>query len=254
MEHNKSFFERYLRIILVVSAIIIFSAGSSIAKYNAQKDTYDLFKDVLSGKSESSSVYTQVVSEVLSYYKAENQRMFPYNSQLESSDILEYGSFKTKVRISATVVNIKGALEELRDYGTSYAGMLIGAKAIISGSNLSESQKKEMLVGFEESATNSTNLALRGDKISTQIEYYEKVLSLYEFLLANFDDYKIEIDEENEEQIAFYSDRNITRYNQLISEVQILAKAHVAAYERYSEATKQNTGVSADEIENYYSN
>lgn len=232
---------------IVGLAVTVFFVGSFYASHNQDKEVGSMLKQSLDGNFDAKNKGMDVVmARVFASYKESNQKLFPYSLKLETSDILEYSSFKTKEKLTSSMDIIKGSLEEYSEYNSKFEIMLSNARQVITESELSDKDKSEMLKGFNESQ--KTNATAREKMVTTQIAFHEKVLSLYEFLLANFDDYKIQTDTNGEESIAFYSERNITRYNQISTEIQTLAQEATSA--RTVLSSKLN-GVSDNDIQNY---
>jgi hypothetical protein len=232
--------------------IVVFIAGSSFATHNSNKEIGEMVNNSLNGNFDPKNKgYDRVLAEIFAYYKDSNNVFFPYTTKLSTSDVLEFSSYKTKNDLIRTMDNLKGSIEELRNHDNNFAKLTSGAKDIIFKSSLSDKEKQDMLIGFEKGYQG--NKELRQNKALAQAVFYEKVLSLYEFLLANFDDYQIKSTDGGEESIYFYTDRNITRYNQIYSEVQTLAQSYVKAENALKEnLDNKNSGVSSQAVENYF--
>lgn len=253
MEPNKSKKNLLTQPIAIVGIfIVVFIAGSSLATKNSNKEMGEMVKKSLSGEFDPKNKgYDRVMAEIFEYYKVANNTFFPYTTKLSNSDVLEFSSYKTKESLTSTMDNLKGSIEELHNHDSNFLKLTSGAKDIISKSNLSDKEKQDMIIGFEKGYQG--NMVLRQNKALAQVVFYEKVLSLYEFLLANFDDYQIKSENGGEESIYFYSDRNITRYNQIYSEVQTLAQTYVKTENALKEKLdSKNTEGTSQAVENYY--
>lgn len=243
-------------IITVVPFLLIFIVGVSYATYKENQQLTNQFKGALSGEV-GDSEYSAVLNQVFSYYKEQSGLQFPYLHQLDNSNFLEADSFKSKDSIKQMTGLLTNALTELDANDEKMAKVIQGAKLVIQNSQLSQNQKAEMIVGFDKSFSDQESRTLSKNRILAMRNFYEKTLSLYEFMLANFDDYKIETDSTGNYQPAFYSETNITRYNQISSDVQNLSAKFQTANDAFIAHTNkgfsgEGIDINASDVQNYF--
>lgn len=253
-ETKKEMLKRLL--IILGPFILIFILGSSYASYKQNQQLTNQFKGALNGEI-GNGEYSTVLNQVFSYYKEQSGLQFPYLHQLDNSNFLEADSFKSKDSIRTMTSILTNALAELDTNDEKMAKVIQGAKLVIQNSQLSQKQKDEMIIGFDKSFSDQESRNLSKNRILAMRNFYEKTLSMYEFMSANFEDYKIETDSAGNFQPAFYFDTNITRYNQISSDVQNLAVKFQTANDEFIAHTNkgfssEGVGVNANDVQNYF--
>jgi hypothetical protein len=172
-----------------------------------------------------------VATQVQTYYKNQNEIQFPHSTKIGSSSVLlESSSFAEKSTLVSTIEELQGALSELDKYPQMYSKNSIAAKEIIKNSTISENEKEDMINGLEKSELNPESVRLRENEVATQKAFYQGILSLYQFLLANFKDYQIKpVTVGGDNQISFNTKSNEVKYNQLMSQIKDLAQNYIKA-------------------------
>lgn len=249
--------EKLKRLFVVIGPfLLIFIIGVSYATFKENKQLTNEFRGALNGQ-DTGGEYSAVLNQVFSYYKEQSALKFPYLHQLDSSNFLEADSFKSKDSIKSMTSLLTNALAELDANDQKMAEVIQGAKLVIQNSDLSQNQRAEMIVGFDKSFSDQESRTVSKNRTLAMRNFYEKTLNLYEFMLANFDDYKIETDSAGNYQPAFYSGTNITRYNQISSDVQDLAVKFQTANDAFIARTnkgfsREDIGIDANEVQNYF--
>lgn len=238
-------------IIAVALFLLVLFIGSYYASYKENKQLTNEFKTALSGQK-GSSQYSEVLNEMFGYYKNQSDIQFPDLHKLDNLNILEPQSFASKNSINQVSKTLKSALIELDSYDEKMNAVILGARSIIQNSNLSQTEKDQMLSGFDKSFQDQQSKQLSNARIVAMRNFYEKVLSLYEFMSANFEDYQIQND-----QVSFYSDNNIARYNQIVADVQKLAAEFQKAnneFTAYKDASFKSGGIdiNSTDVQNYF--
>ncbi len=241
--------------VLVTLSILISTAVYSLNQYTA-KDTTPIFEDALYGTQQSGDTkLVSVLSEIFKGYREAATKKFPFTIALDSSNVLEFDSFETKVALQSSISLLKSSITELNKASQILLEVKEEAREKIRNSNLSEEDKADILVGFNKSANNTDQSYYTTRRYQTLKQSYEEMLKLYQFLLANFNDYEIGFDENSEESIFFSSDTNINIYNNHMVNIQ---KASIrfteaeAALLEFANKQLKNTGidVKAEDIQN----
>lgn len=242
--------------IMIAPFVLVLLVGSFYASHKQNQEITNEFKSALNGQT-TDSEYSKILNQVFVYFKQESEASFHYSHQLDNSNVLEAESFASKSSIAQINEMLTNTLAELDSYDETMTKALNGARQMIQNSNLSESQKTEMLTGFNKGAGDQESNRLGKARVVAMRNFYEKVLTLYEFMLANFNDYKIQSDSSGNSQVSFYSDTNITRYNQIYADVQRLATEYVKANKEFTDYKDKNfkdggINVNSSDVQNYF--
>ncbi len=242
--------------IMIAPFVLVLLVGSFYASHKQSQQLTSEFKTALSGQS-GSGQYSEVLNQVFSYYKSQSAIEFPYSHELDNSDMLEMKSFESKDSINQISGILKNTLTELDSYDSKMNEIIQGARSIIQNSNLSQSEKDEALAGFDKSFEDQTSQDLGSKRIVAMRNLYEKVLTLYEFMLANFDDYQIKTNDSGNQQVYFYTDSNITRYNQISADVQKLSIEFQKANDEFIAYKNKNfkssgLDINATDVQSYF--
>jgi hypothetical protein len=243
-------------LIIIGPFILVLFLGSYYASYKQNQQLTNEFKTVLTGQK-GSSQYSEVLNQMFSYYKNQSTLQFPYSHKLENTNMLEAKSFASRDSVNQISETLKNTLTELDSSDVKMNGVIQGARLIIQNSNLSQSEKDEMLSGFDKSFQDQESKRLSSKRITAMRNFYEKVLTLYEFMSANFADYQIQNDSSGTAQVSFYSDSNIARYNQIFADVQKLAVEFQNAssdFTTYNDKSFKSGGVNINstDVQNYF--
>lgn len=242
--------------VMIIPFVLVLLIGSFYASHKQNQQITNEVKSALNGQN-TDSEYSKILNQVFSYFKQQSENLFQYSRQIDSSNILEAESFVSKNSITQINKMLTNALTELDSYDEAMSKAINGAREMIQNSDLSESQKTEMITGFNKGAGDQESNRLGKARVVAMRNFYEKVLTLYEFMLANFDDYKIQADSSGNSKVLFYSDTNITRYNQIYSDVQKFATEYVKANKEFTDYKDKNfkndgINVNSEEIQNYF--
>ncbi len=239
---------KWLAVIIVIVVLALIRITGSLADKNNSDTANDIFNDVVYGTSQSKDTnIVNATSDLFKSYKEEWSKRFPFTITLDNSNVLEFESFETKIAIKDSIDILNGSIAELGNLDNLFAELRQSAtKKINSLNTLSEDDKKDILEAFYESLDNEDRIYYTKRRYETLKAFYEEILNLYKFLLLNFDDYYIDFDENNEENIFFYSDSNISKYNNFMigieSKRRRFLEAENALYE-YSDQKLKDQGV-----------
>lgn len=222
---KKSFWNKHNNLIsaligvLITLGILIATVVYTVNEYRSQNVT-PIIEDALYGTQQSGdSELAKVTSDVFKGYYETSTKKFPATIALDSSNVLEYDSFETRAQLQSSISLLKESVAELSRADQVFLEIKEEARERIRNSNLSEEDKADVLSGFNKTANNTDQSYYTIRRYQTLKQTYEEMLQLYQFLLANFDDYKIEFDDNGEENIYFYSDANIDIYNAHMADI-----------------------------------
>jgi hypothetical protein len=233
---------------------VLFSFGAY--HYANQEDVGAIFNDALYGTNTSGgSEYAKALADIFAYYKEESAKKYSNTVALDTIGLLEFHTLETKQSLSSVIDTLKASIGELSRFEEIQTEIREGAREKIRNSNLSESEKIEVLKGFNSSANDVEQAQLSKRRNVTLKTTYEETLKLYEFLYQNFSGYEIETDSAGNQNIAFYTDKNIATYDKLLQAVQSASGAFEIADKQLSDygntkLKNVGAGVTVDEVAN----
>ena len=239
---------------VVIMLAVILSVGGY--HYAHQQNVTGIFQDALYGTNKGNNAeMSKMMADMLAYMKAEGIKRNPNTVAIDGMAVLEFNSFKTRQSLLSVINTLKGSIDELGRANETQSLIREGARGIIKNSNLSDTDKMDVLTGFNKSAGDTQQASLTQKRNSAMKATYEEILRLYNFLYENFDDYVISLDKDGNQNITFYSDKNIDTYNQYSEQIQSLSSIFASAdkeWRDYGSAKLKNRGInmSADEIIN----
>jgi len=243
--------------VLLTLGILISTAVYGLNQYKA-KDATPILEDALYGTQQSGDTkFVGVLSDIFKGYYEATTKKFPATIALDSSNVLEFDSFETKASLQSSISLLKSSIAELSRADQILLEVKEEAREKIRNSNLSEEDKADVLGGFNKSANNTDQSYYTTRRYQTLKQSYEEMLKLYQFLLANFNDYEIGFDENGEENIFFTSDININTYNTHMANIQKASlrfvEAEAALLEFMNQQLKnQGIDMKAEDIQNSF--
>ncbi len=248
--------QKYLAIfgVLILTLVLFAMAVGSTPTNVSQKDEEEItknFQDALYGTDQSSDAeMSAVLRDMLQQMQVGNAIYYKNTLALDSSDVLEISSYETRNDLIRIISLIEGAMEEQKGSEQHLEKQMDQIEQSVKASTLlSDDRKVNFLKGFNEGLNDIEKGVLRRERTETLINYYESVLIYYNFLTKNFDDYIIQVDENNERNIAFYTDANITKYNALIEDIGQKSLVAMQADKKFIEYTQANfdeSGINVD--------
>lgn len=227
-----------VKIILSILFILVYVMGIfawiALSDKSEQNITTNL-EDALYGTNQTEGDHiTQVLSEIFIEVKKGGAVYFKNSLALDNSDILEISSYETREDLMRSITTVKASIVELENSEISHKKLQSDIELAIKNTELlSEKEKVEALNSFNENKSDVTKDTYRRERSKTLTDFYRSVLSYYEFLYKNFDDYVIQADENNERNIAFYSDINITTANNWLADISKKATTFEQADKKY---------------------
>lgn len=251
--------ERLKRFLVDVGPfVLIFILGVSYATFQQNNQLTKAIRGA-SGEQVVGDESSKTLNRLFVYYKQESESSFPYLHQLDGLDILTPESLASKESIRNINEVIKKALSELGSYDQIMARVINGAKQVIQNSELSELQKEEMLAGFLKGINDSESNRLEYARVVAKKIYFEKVKDFYEFMLINFNDYKLQTDNFGNSELFFYEDADVvsSRYTQILIDIQRLADEYAKIDSEFvdykdKKFKKDGINVTSEEIQNYF--
>ncbi len=178
-----------LIVILTIISLILFIGGIIYGTSTKNIEKNNQIQKVLSGKIENNN--DKVMKDVFDYYKKQSKEEFYNMHMVDNSNFLEADSFTSIDSINKIIELNKKVIVELDNYDQKIKKIKDGAREIIKNSNVLEEQKKDFLLGFDKSYSNKEREILERKKNIAMKKLYEKTLVLYNFMLSNFNKYKI---------------------------------------------------------------
>ena len=193
--------------------------------------------------------YVDVTKKIYEPIRLEYKSFSKTVDSMYLSDLFELSSFKDIKRMKNIVSDLNIMIIEWEKYDKKLLETKNNAKNIAI-ENLGESKGNEFYSGFEEGFNRSFVYAKRYN--DTGKDYFNNIISLYNFLIANYSDYEIDYDEYGEENIYFYSSYGLNTYNKYIEENNKLYENYILSEKEYNNYMNNNLkeyGMSVEDIE-----
>lgn len=156
------------------------------------------------------------VKEFIDRFVAQRNDYLPELEAIGWNSILDAQRVKNDTTLSESKVMIARAKAIIDKYENKTADLMQGTKAHINSLNMSESTKREMLAGFDR------GMSKAGKQIDEQWKLEKQVVVQFEnvfLLLAASKKWVVE-----GEQILFYTDDDLARFNSYIGTIQNLTQ------------------------------
>lgn len=241
-----SFWKKYKRSLIItligMGSIVILAFTINSHIQSAKRNNPDLvFKDALYGTNLSGdSKFANLMGDILREYQESTKKKFPATLSIDTSNVLEFDSYETKISLQSSISLLQASISELAKADQLLAEVKEEARNKIKNSDLSESDKADVLSGFNNSAGDTNRAYLTKRRYETLKLSYAEILRLYQFLLLNFNDYEIGFDDNNDERIFFTSDKNIEIYNQYLVDIQKASLKFAEAEKSLKDSTDQS--------------
>ena len=222
---------------------------------NEKKETENILRDIIYNTETSSpenKKYIDVIKKIYEPVKVEHKRINTVFNSMYLSDLLEYSSFKDIERMKKIVSDLNLLIIELEKYDKKMLEIKDNARNIAM-EDLGEVDGEKAYLSFEEGFSKTFVYIEKCD--NAEKKYFSNIISLYNFLIANYNDYEIDYDEYGEENIYFYSDYNLNKFNQYTEKNNRLYESYLLSEKEYNNYVNNNLkeyGMSIKDIESYY--
>lgn len=257
------------KIIFFIIVLIFCGIAGSVEDENKKKEQEKIMQDVIKEQKEKmvqdviynsetslpeNKKYVDITKKMFESIKVERKKLEATFNNTNLSDLLEYSSFKNVERMKEVVRELnllmvawgkydKKMLEAVDNMQNDIRNMAIKDLGEKEGEKVYLSSKKYFDKNFV--VAEKYNNAGRN--------YFNEIISLYNFLIVNYDDYEIDYDEHGEETIYFYSENSAYKFNQHTEEVNKLYDKYVLLEKEYNDYMNNVLGkynISLDDIEN----
>jgi len=222
---------------IILTILIVFMIGG----YKAQQDrkaATNVFNDVLKDTQTTSAEnkkYVDLVKKILDYNKTENIKLFPSCLKVENSQVPEFSSFKTEESLKKNLTDLEKCVKEHDGFDKVYDDlikrMMNEGEDWMAEGNFTEEEKEEFRRSFAKNLYDSKKRELVLKQGVAEQNYYANIQKLYEFLLANFSSYQIDVNEFGEEDIFFSNDKVAEEYDLVAEEFGVALDDYLKAYE-----------------------
>lgn len=243
------------RIVFFIVVLMFFGILGSIEDENEKKETGNILQDIVYDTETSSSEnkkYVDVTRKIYKPMKSEYKELNTTINAISSSDLLEPSSFKDIEKMKKIVSDLNSLITKLEKYKKKVLETKDNAREIAIES-LGEAEGEIFYSDFEE-GFNKVFVYMKKNNDAGK-EYFNNLISLYNFLINNHSDYEVDYDEYGEENIYFYSDYNLNKSNQYIKENNELYEKLILSENEYNDYVNNNLkeyNLSVDDIENSF--
>jgi MFS family permease len=253
-EDNKTVQKNNLKtifIVLITAAVMIFIAFRMYNQMQIEASIKNSVKDVLSGVgSEAQSEEAQFLAKFWEDSASLTREKFPALIALESTEVLQFNSFKTKESLKYYIDLLQNSIKEIASADTKNIEIRNEMRKKIEAYTIGSTDfKKGFLSGFEQSLNDEKRKFLISERTKTMKILHQDALNLYQFLYKNFNHYSIKEDEYGEEYIYFDDESYQDAYSNLGSKIQISTNNFLTADKEmmdYINITVNQTGLDID--------
>ncbi len=245
--------------ILITIGILasIFIITNIFEEKEVKQEVGQVMKDLLYDNETNSpeyKKYVEVFTKIYEPIKIEYGEFKKVGESVNLSDLLEYSSFQSLEEMNRIVEDLNLLIEAWIEYENKVIETKERAENIIRESF--DKQEAEVILssfieGYNLSKAETNKYTTTGKK------YINKILSLYEFLIINYDYYYIDYDETGEQNIFFYYDNDIDRYNKYMEDIYTLAIEFVATETEYYDYINnyfKDYGITVEDFKQYLEN
>lgn len=174
--------------------------------------------------------YADVIKKVYEPIEAEYESFNEVFDSADLSDLLEFSSFREIERMKNIVSDLNAIMIAWEKYDKKESEVMNNVEHIVIES-LGESEGKRFYSNFEESFNQSL---IYGQKYNNAgKDYHNNIILLYNFLIANYNDYKIDYDENGEEGMYFYSEHSLNAFDKYVEDSNRLSENYIQSEKEY---------------------
>jgi len=239
---------------LSVATTVVPIIIGSFSQSETKKEAGEIIKDILYDREITDpeiQPYSQIMIEMYEPLKiayADLAKADTSVGNLADTDLFEMSSFADYNRMLEIKTILEVYLQAQSNYFIAVDDMKANIRPIVRKYISDEKEVNDCVKAIETGQTTMTEIV--SEYLTTSRAFHNEIISLYEFLLVNWDSY--EIDGEN---ILFELDSQIERYDTLIERIMILGADVMVLDDEFKKTTDEfftDYGLKIEDLEQYF--